>query len=438
MSKDCLVLGLALAFEAVTHVSPILAQEEVKRPPVPFKSVVDAIKALEAPKYTGGYPSMPISSTRSKSYLFFDFYETCPEAIDFLSRTTDCVEKDLLKLAQSDTRFRVRYRAVRILAERGNAATVPFLDKWCASENVEECYLAWETYQRAIKDRKLSPPKNVTSHLALYAAEKDHKVREQIEWFLGAVKAKAAVKPLIETVKTNPGGALPAIWALGEIGDKNAVPVIIAAYGKGYNDHYHVEALGKLATPEAVDFLIEHIDRFLALETLVCTGSPKALPALEEHLENLKKQDRKDKASDVASARIAVIRLREKDPRNALVKIAEDQKEDGCLRHDALWALQDYDTTPYQRRILAIYIHDPNEDHKRFCIWLLKASDLEGVTEAMIDHALHLPKVESKSDLATRHYLRLTLNERLGTYFKEMKDLQAYLRQLGKEEAGKK
>jgi hypothetical protein len=57
---------------------------------------------------------------------------------------------------------------------------------------------------------------------------------------------------------------------------------------------------------------------------------------------------------------------------------------------------------------------------------------LEGVTEAMIDHALVL-EWKSMGDIATDYYLRKALNRRLGTYFSNLADLKAFLIKVRKE-----
>jgi hypothetical protein len=191
-------------------------------------AVARALKALETPVYVGVHINEPPFPT--KCYLPDDYSCTCPEAIDFLTQTKLPVDDELLWLARSGEDLRVRYRAARILAGRGNDAVVPVLDRMCASKDDRERYLAWKVYEDAVREKKLPTPKDVARHLELYAAETDWEVRERIEWFLGAARAKGAVEALIKTVKDGRSPVHAAVWALGMIGDKAAVPAITNSF----------------------------------------------------------------------------------------------------------------------------------------------------------------------------------------------------------------
>jgi HEAT repeat protein len=397
-------------------------------------AVAKALGKLDGPLFRWLHANEPPFPT--KTYLPYDNYEACSDAmadaIHLLVKTKRPVEKELLDLARSSDGLGTRYRAVRILAERGEATVVPVLDKMCASDDPEERYLGWQTYAGALRAGQLKAPTDFRPHLALYAAEKDREVRETIECFFGAAKAKAAVKSLLETVKANPD-AVDAISALGEIGDKGGVPAIIDAYkADDWNHHCHLHALGKLATPEAVDFLIEHLGEYGAVEALFESKSDKALPALQKHLEKLKNSRPGDKESDLAATRVAVIRLSEKDPRETLMKIAEDKDENRQVRWDCFSALHELDAKPFHARILKVYVSERDVDLKSICIRILKDSDLDGVTDAMIAHAL-TPRKERTDEMGGTDYdLREALNKRLGTSFRTMDDLQAHVRELRK------
>jgi HEAT repeat protein len=323
MSERARIVWFAVALSLWAQAEPRCGGGEPKE--TPAEAIAKALKALETPEYTGVPPGW--SPFRMKSTLPYTYCKTCQEALDFLVRTKAEVDKQLLDLARTDKRLLVRYRAIRILAGRANGEVIPLLDTMCASEDADERYLAWTLYEDAIQQRKLPAPKDFTRHLQLYAGEKDTEVRERIEWFFAAAKAKAAVKALREAVRDNPGGALPAVWALGDIGDGSAAQVIMEDFGKGGNDHYHMQALGKLATPEAVDFIIAHLDTYRAVEALCATKSAKALPVLKKHLEKLKQQKGPDNSLGLAATRIAIIRLSEEDPRETLMAIFEDAKE---------------------------------------------------------------------------------------------------------------
>jgi HEAT repeat protein len=417
--------GVALANQDQPTANP----GEEKPPQKLPENVANALKELveaaeQEPANLSGWEG-------PRELRFYKLREGCWNAIQLLGKSKADVDKDLLRLARSNEPLRVRYRALAVLAQRGNPEAVPLIDKMCASKDADEKYLAWLTYDQAIREKKLTPPKDVSQHVALYAAEKDKEVRERMEWFFGTAKAKAAVKPLLASVQANPARSLAAIWSLGEIGDKSAVPVLIAAYGKNLNNDYHLQALGRLATPEAVDFLIKHLGKYGAVSALFQTKSAKALPALRKHLKKL--EGRKDSPiHEIAETRLAIIRLSQEDPREQLMKMVENKDENRHIRFSALRALRECDAEPYHRRILKVYTSDPDNDIKRACIWLLEQSKLQGVTEAMIDHALVF-KVKSMNDVATQYSLLDALNHRLEVSLRSMEDMRAHIRKLRKE-----
>jgi hypothetical protein len=92
--------------------------------------------------------------------------------------------------------------------------------------------------------------------------------------------------------------------------------------------------LGKIATPEAVDLIIKNLDSYLAPEALYQTKSEKALPALKAHLQVY--------SDDInrAATRVAIIRLSEKQPQEALLAMGEASNEKFQVRFDALRALR--------------------------------------------------------------------------------------------------
>jgi PBS lyase HEAT-like repeat len=425
--------GLAALILALSGagLTPTGAADKSKAPVASPEAAAKALKALERPP-SDGKPDPrgngPVGGWSEKEALIHGSHATCRDAIDLLVRTEVAVDKDLLALAETTKLLHVRYRTVYILAQRRNSAVVPLLDKMCLSEDVNERYVSWKTYQRALQEQRLPPPKDVAQHLAMYEKEPDNEVRESMEWFFGAAKAKAAVKPLLASMQRHPGWATAAIWSLGMIGDKSAAPAIIADFRESGNRHYHLEALGRLATPESVDFIIDHLSEDKAVDALTQSGSKKALPALQRRLEKLQREK-----GDLAATRIAIIRLSHEDCRDALLKIAEDRQENHRARWYAFKAIQEYDTDSYTRRILDVYKVDPDADIKRICIWLLEDRKAEGITEAMMDHVLQVAKVEDKNDLATEYALQEALNKRLGTFFGDMEKLQAHVRELRKK-----
>jgi hypothetical protein len=193
-------------------------------------------------------------------------------------------------------------------------------------------------------------------------------------------------------------------------------------------------ALGRIATPEAVNFLIANLDTYGAVQGLGESKSPKALPALRRHLEKLKKGDGADKDLDLAETRIAILRLEQKDPRAALLAVAEDRKERPRVRNEALRALRAYDATPFAAHIFKLYRAAKDSHIRLTCIWLLESSPLEGITEALMDHLLSIREGGGYGMLeaATEHHLRLALNKRLGTSFREVDEIREYVRTLRK------
>jgi HEAT repeat protein len=417
---------------------PKPANQQAKPPRLDSpEAIAKSLKELDAPKTSSNSSSGPQLSTgslppnwaSSKKYLAYNYYLNCRCSMELLARTKEKIDNELLKLARSDKRFQVRYRAMNILARRGNLEVLPLAEVMQADKDPDVRFLGWHTSNILTVVSKLAPPKDIGRCVRLYNHEEVKEVREQIESFFGAIKSKETLKPLIDSVKRR-GGSYHALHALGEIGDASAVPVIINDFVKSGN-RTHLSVLGKLATPEAVDFIIRHLDEHGAVEALCETKSEKALPSLQAHLKNLK--TRKGPNYDLYSSatRIAIVRLSHKNPQEELLRIGEGKKEGDWARSDALMALREYDTTAFKERILKLFISDPSDDIKRFCIWLLEDSSLPGIKEAMMDYALVL-EPRSMGALATEHYLLEALNKRLDTMFWEMEDMKSYLKEFRK------
>jgi HEAT repeat protein len=413
-------------------VCPIIAQEATKGKSEDRKRKTDTAenRAWALQKIDTAEPIIQFvgrSLNISHGYRPHEYYRACPDAIDLLIKTNVAVDRELFKLTEPEKKLHTRYRAMYVLAHRKNEAVVPLLESMRESNKAVERYLAWKIHDYAIRAGKLKAPTTFVKHLELYAAETDREVRQQMEWFFGTAKAKEAVQPLIETVKRENYSSVSAIWSLGMIGDKSAVPIIKEGFPRKSNTHYHLQALGRINTPESVDFIIENLHVYGAVDALLQTKSDKALPALIKHLEN----------SGDSETRIAIIRLSKKDPREALLALTENPKESYSMRFGGLRELQSYDHAPYHPRILKIYINDSDDDIKRACIWLLEDSKAPGVTAAMIDHALK-HDVRSMGGMATQYYLIEALNKRLDMAFldNEMSELRDHLRSLDKGKSG--
>jgi HEAT repeat protein len=213
-----------------------------------------------------------------------------------------------------------------------------------------------------------------------------------------------------------------AAFALGRMGEKRAVPAVIRAAQSGCQSA--VRALGILATPEAVDFLIANIELRGASEALGKAGDRRALPVLEHYLEAVSAKGWKH---DIASTRIAIERLRQRDPVPVLLSIGENSQEGYESRAEALLALGDYVVEPMVPRILKLYKRDSDTNIRRYCIWLLKNSPSDEVTEALVQHATAIADTDrDKDDLATMSALLEALNERLHLDFDDVRDMHDY------------
>ncbi len=110
---------------------------------------------------------------------------------------------------------------------------------------------------------------------------------EAISHGLGSIKCRRAVPALIELAEKTDGGRGP-VWALGEIGDPRAVPVLMkflrARTEHGEFDPFRgelVEALGKLKVTEAVPILLEETPLYGdTIKALGRIGDARAIPAL--------------------------------------------------------------------------------------------------------------------------------------------------------------
>ncbi len=356
-------------------------------------------------------------------YRPHDLYADCADEMDALARTREPVDERLLQVGNKGKDLPERYRAVWILIQRRYEKVVPILKKMAASSDALERYLAWHAYNDAIRNCQLPAPQCSDGILAQFRKEKNRYVRARIMEFLGACKARDAV-PLL-TAALDEDTQYCAVEALGEIRDPKSVPVILArARKETLNRHIYYSVLGRIGTPEAVDYLLEHLgEGHFAVKALFESGSPKALPALEKYLERLKKTKEPDELN-VATAHIGVLRLKNKDVRAQLIALAEDRKQSQWMRSGALEALGHYDLKPLAKRILQIYRTDKDDWMRMFYVRLLRGLEGKKITEAMIDQALTDNPDEychSQRDLLE------ALNQRLHTSFRTMPALVEYL-----------
>jgi HEAT repeat protein len=431
VKKFLLVLiGLALI-----PVASSLARGQPSGPNSPghtTSSIDNALRELSASGPPRVHANEPLHSPGDEgsgfAYRPNDLYTDCADAMDSLTKTKEPVDDRLLQLADKGKELPERYRAVWVLIQRRNKEVIPALEKMAASTSAEERFLAWIAYGRGVRHGHITAPRSFEAALRQCRDEKNRHVRSALVGFFGACKAKEAVPFLVAALEND---AEPnAIDALGEICDPNTVPAIVtclkkkATFSATHNRHSYFRALGHIGTPEAVEYLIECLDEgCFAVESLFESGSPKALPAIEKHLNRLQAKKQPDEL-DLAVAQVSALRLKHADPREHLFVLAEDRKQSQWMRTRALEALGHYDKKPVTERLLKLYRAEPDDWTRMFCIRLLRDLPGNDITEALIDQAL--------TDRRNVYYfshadLLEALNQRLGTSFRTMASLTQHL-----------
>jgi len=413
-----------LAVIAAVAPSPVRAEP----PQQTAVTTEEKLTKLAAPCSLQTFVNLPNNPTEDDllAYRPNDMYVTCADEMDALVKTREPVDDRLLQMAENGATLPERYRSAWVLIHRRNEKVVPILEKMTKSSVVEERFLAWSAYTHSIRDGCLKPPGSFDVAINHYQNEKNRHVRSLGAYFLGACKAKEAIPLLTAAMKDDLD--LSAVEALGEIGDPQPVPALIErAKKETWNRHTYYRALGQIGSPEAVDYLIECLDdNFFAVEALFETRSPKALPAIEKHLERLQAQ-KEPNESDLATAQVCVLRLKHADPREHLFALAEDQKQSGKMRTEALDALRHYDRKPFADRLLKLYRAERDDWMRMFLIRLLRDLPGEDITEAMIDQAL----ADGKDVYRFSHVdLVAALNQRLGTSFRRIGPMVDHLRRV--------
>lgn len=388
------------------------------------REVTAALKEIETPSEPLWLVNMPPTNSEAErqQHIAVLAARRSHDAMMTLKKTDTDVSAALLAIARSKKGLGPRYRAAWVLALRGDRRAIRVLNWMVLSKDPAERQLAWDAYSAAVSEGKLRPGMDVAAVMRFYRQEKNGKVRDNIERFLGETGAGEAVPLLMKRVAENPGYACSAVWALGMIGDPAAVPVLKKSCR--VNTDYYLTALARIGTPESVKFVVSGLNKHgsSAADALVHVHPRIALPALKRYLAKKPKD-----ALDRSAARIAIVRLSEKDPRDRLMKLVEDVNEERQVRWDASATLRiHYDTKPYEKRFLAVYEKEKLPERLLGCIWVLKDSQVPGVTEAMIEHALVHKRTYGKNDI--RNALRRALGRRLGRRFATFKELQEYLR----------
>lgn len=269
-------------------------------------------------------------------------------------------------------------------------------------------------------------------HKVLKERALPHDLLDDVARSLGAAHFTPAAGALQDALAHDPllGGAASA---LGELGDKSAAPTLIQAFKSGGDPAVLLGALGHLATPAAVDLLLANIHQDEAVRALGRLHELRALPLLKDELAHL--QSGAEAKTHRAYLTVAIARLEDSHPVEAVLTLGEHRDNDLTLRREALISLLDDDITPVQDRVLALFKSDPDTNIRRFCVWLLAKHLTAESALAMLEAALTPRPVESKDDLATESSLLTALNKSLGTAFTSLDDLRACVKEKGRPPA---
>lgn len=155
---------------------------------------------------------------------------------------------------------------------------------------------------------------------------------EEVCYQMGFMKVSRAVPALISVLERGPS-SYGAAFALGEIGDKRALPILlkIAKDRTGYGNS-EINALGKLKSKEALPILLSHIyhprSTFSGLDVietesiliaLLNIGDPSAIEPIEEYLNG--EYPKKSKAT----ARRVLVQLKSTRPVESLITLLEEE-----------------------------------------------------------------------------------------------------------------
>lgn len=366
---------------------------------------------------------------QKNSELLRTIYLIAEKDLAKLALCEEKLEEPLLKLAEHDPRFRVRYRALYLLAVRNPAVAFPLVRASRRSNEPIERLAGWGLSREFFADATLSDRELQDEALRLYADEKDEEIRKEMRLYFGDIKASFAVPALIETIRDEDCHDVYALTALGEIGDARAVPAIIECSMRKFHPTFCALALGRIGTPEAVAYLIDHIDEDHAIEALGFCGDPRALKAISLYLVRNRANEREYDARRIGAARIAVIQLASPNPVTDLLEVADDSTEPDYARFRAEMALGDHSADGNADQVLAIYKNTEEWSVKLTCIRLLSESPEEEVTATMIRHLLDMPSPHRIRDtVVIQSELHVVLNKRLNTRFLQVEDLKEYLR----------
>ena len=163
---------------------------------------------------------------------------------------------------------------------------------------------------------------------------------------LGRVKCRKAVPFLIQMCKDTKD-ANNAVEALGDIGDRSAIPALMKVLKEGsVNTDYVITALGRLKSKEAVPILIKRFGQCKAagnsgesdagsiLRALSAIGDKRAVEPIEEYLKG-------ESPRCSSLARRVLVRLKSPDPVGGLLELLKTETDES-EQESIVWALSDY------------------------------------------------------------------------------------------------
>lgn len=226
-----------------------------------------------------------------------------------------------------------------------------------------------------------------------------------------------------------------AALTLGCIGAKEAVHLLIALSRQANGVKSYLVALGRIGSPQAVQYLVENLREHGAADALVAAGDKSVVPALESALAETRarSEGNRDRLRE-QELELAILQLKPDDPSSALLQVLEDRKNDTDLRTSAAALLHQRrmieGNLVQEARLAAIYLAEEDHDVREQCASALENSRARGVTAAMLRHAVSWNPDPTRKTSGPA-WLIWSLNRRLGTSFQTLDDVKRYVEETG-------
>jgi HEAT repeat protein len=218
---------------------------------------------------------------------------------------------------------------------------------------------------------------------------------------LGFSKCRKAVPFLIEKAKRSKDDR-GTIFALGEIGDPQAIPVLMQLLQRaGENAEQSeaagtlrdiAEALAKLRAKETVPLLLEHVEFPRVVEALEKIGDPRAVPAIRKLVadrgrvvHNGEAVRPKANQERYFAARLALAALDSRDPIPQLCEMLGDKSLDKYQRRAVLWRLGERRDARAIPHLIHVIKTDPSGEARYAAIGALSAFKYKAAVEGLIE-----------------------------------------------------